>query len=464
MTNDELCLLPLERLAGEIASKRVSPVEATEAVLARIERLNPKLNAYLTVTAERAVDEARRAEREIQSGDYRGALHGVPLAYKDLLATKGVRTTAGSRILDAWVPDYDATPIAKLHDVGAVMLGKLGMHEWAFGTTSDNAHYGSVCNPWDPACVPGGSSGGSGVATAAGMAFATLGSDTGGSIRIPASECGCVGLMPTFGRVSNFGAVPLAWSLDHVGPLTRTVRDAAIMLQAIAGYDARDPESIDAPGPDFLDGIERGPHGLRIGVPKQHFWEKIDAEVATIVRESIEKLREAGADVREVDFPQAQVYAAIPGAVLLTEALAYHQQYYPARKDDYSRAVTVLLEGAQQISATQYAQAMRMLRAARAGEADAVLDGVDVLAVPTMPAPPPTIESTRSGVDEVKRTSLTGPFDLTGQPVISVPAALTTGRLPVGISFVARRWDERSALRAGRAWELVRGEFPSPQV
>jgi aspartyl-tRNA(Asn)/glutamyl-tRNA(Gln) amidotransferase subunit A len=323
-------------------------------------------------------------------------------------------------------------------------------------------HYGDVRNPWDTERVPGGSSGGSGAAVAAGLCFAATGSDTGGSIRIPAAVCGCVGLMPTYGRASLHGAVPLSWILDHPGPLTRTVRDAAIVLRAMSGRDPLDPATEDRPVPDWLDGIERGSKGLRVGVPKQHFWDKLDDEVGSLVEKAIVDLEAAGATVSEVDWPQAQAYSAACIALMLVDAAAYHAPNYPSRKDEYSPQVAAFLEFGQRITGVQVSEAMRALQVARGGEADAVLDGVDVLAVPTSPITAPTIAAAKERDLSARLGALTSLFDLTGQPVISVPCGVTAQGLPVGIQFAGRRWDEASVLRAARAYELVRGEFPAP--
>jgi aspartyl-tRNA(Asn)/glutamyl-tRNA(Gln) amidotransferase subunit A len=464
MTADELCCLSLEDVAARIAAKDVSPVEVTEAVLARIERLNPKLNAFITVSADRARAQARAAEREIAAGTYRGVLHGVPVAVKDLFATKGVRTTAGSKILADWVPDFDATVVAKLNDAGAVSVGKLGLHEFAYGTTSDNVHFGAIHNPWNLDCVPGGSSGGSGSATAAGLAFATLGSDTGGSIRMPAAACGCVGFMPTYGRASLYGAVPLSWTLDHPGPLTRSVRDAAIVMQAISGADPLDSSTEDRPVPDWLDGIERGPRGLCIGVPKQHFWDNLELKIERLVRKAIADLESAGASVREVDWPQLAQYNAAFIAVMCAEASAYHAPNFPSRRGDYGAQVASLLDIGLAITGVQYVDGVRFLQEQRRGAADAVLDGVDVLAVPTMPVVAPTIEDSRKADPGARMAAFTSIFDLSGQPAIAVPCGLTSSGMPASIMFAARRWDEASALRAARAFEMVRGEFPAPPV
>lgn len=454
-------MFSLEEIAGRIGSKQVSPVEVTEAVLARIDSLNPKLNAYMTVTGEQAMASARAAESEIAGGKYRGPLHGVPIGLKDLFATKGVRTTAGSKILSDWVPDYDATVVTKLADAGAISVGKLGMHEWAFGCTSDNVHYGTIHNPWSMEHVPGGSSGGSGAATSAGLGFATLGSDTGGSIRIPAALCGCVGMMPTYGRASLYGAVPLSWSLDHVGPLTRTVRDAAIVLQAISGYDPLDPSTEHVPVPDWLKNIERGPKGLRIGVPKQYFWHEADTEIEALVRKAIAALAAAGATVVEVDLPEADALFGPINTVILVEPAAYHAENLAARRADFGAQVVALFSVGATIPGVAYANALLEMQRMRRGAADAWLEGVDVLAMPTTTMQTPTIAASRERDPSAALARNTAVADFTGQPAISVPCGLTSANMPVGIMFSGRRWDESSVLWAGRAYEQVRGPLPT---
>src|SRR5438874_2414227 len=323
--------MTLEAAAEAVRARRLSPTSLVEACLARIEMLEPRLNAFITVTAALAREQAREAEREIAAGRYKGPLHGIPVAVKDLFATSGIRTTAGSRILAKWVPSEDATVVRRLREAGAVLLGKLGLHEFAYGISSVNPHFGDVRNPWDTSKIPGGSSGGSAVAVVVGEAFATIGSDTGGSIRIPASLCGCVGLKPTYGRAGLGGAVPLSWSLDHPGPLARGARDVAIVTSAIAGKDPRDPASADREVPDLVAGIDRGPRGLRIGVPRDHVWEECDPRVAAVVRSAIDQLAAAGAEIREIGWPDAARYAKAASQVLAVEARAYHIATYPGR-------------------------------------------------------------------------------------------------------------------------------------
>jgi aspartyl-tRNA(Asn)/glutamyl-tRNA(Gln) amidotransferase subunit A len=456
--------LTLEDAAALVRDRRVTPSELTEACLARIESVEPRLNAFVTVTADLARAQAREATDEIAGGRYRGPLHGMPIAVKDLFATKGIRTTAGSRILADWVPADDATVVRKLREAGAVLLGKLGLHEFAYGISSVNPHFGDVHNPWDTTKIPGGSSGGSAVAVVAGEAYAALGSDTGGSIRIPASLCGCVGLKPTFGRASLAGAVPLAWSLDHPGPLARTVRDVAVATAAIAGYDARDPISADRPVPDLLDGIDAGPRGLRVGVPTDHVWDQCDPAIATAVRAAIEALARAGAEVHEIRWTNAAEYARASSAVLGVEARAYHEGAFPGRSAEYGPLVRARLASQGDVDAVTYARSMKVLFEARAGAADRDLDGVDVLAMPTVPSRAWTIEEAKDIPRPSEWTRITRIFDLTGQPAISVPCGIDPDGIPIGLQFAARMWDEAAALRAARAYELVRGPFALPPL
>ncbi|OLC22068.1 MAG: hypothetical protein AUH33_00505 [Chloroflexi bacterium 13_1_40CM_68_21] len=456
--------LDTEDAAALVRDRRISPIELTEACLARIATVEPHLNAFVTVTAELARAQAAEAEREIAGGRYRGTLHGIPVAVKDLFATKGIRTTAGSRILKDWIPGEDATVVRKLREAGAILLGKLGMHEFAYGISSVNPHFGDVRNPWDTTKIPGGSSGGSAVAVVAAEAFATIGSDTGGSIRIPASLCGCVGLKPTYGRAGLGGAVPLSWSLDHPGPLARNARDTAIVTTAIAGNDPRDPASADREVPDLLAGIERGVRGLRVGVPKEYVWDQCDPAIATVVHAAIDALAAAGAEVHEVGWPQAADYAKAASNVLAIEARAYHMAAYPGREADYGPLIAARLRSAADVDAETYARALRLLIEARAGAADNALAGLDVLAMPTVPTRAWTIEQAKEIGRPSEWTRITRIFDLTGQPAISIPCGRDPHGLPIGLQFAGRLWDEATVLRAARAYELVRGPFPLPPL
>jgi aspartyl-tRNA(Asn)/glutamyl-tRNA(Gln) amidotransferase subunit A len=463
-TTQDTLRLAIEATAELIRTRQISPVSLVESCLARIAALEPRLNAFITVTADLAREQARRAERDIAAGRYKGPLHGIPVAVKDLFATKGIRTTAGSRILAEWVPEEDATVVRKLHESGAVLLGKLGLHEFAYGISSVNPHFGDVHNPWDTTKIPGGSSGGSAVAVVASEAYATLGSDTGGSIRIPAALCGCVGLKPTFGRASLFGAVPLSWSLDHPGPLARTVRDVALTMTAIAGYDPRDPASADRPIADLLAHIDRGAQGLRVGIPTDHVWDECDPAIATAVRGAIDALARAGADVREIRWPRAAEYAKAASAILGVEARAYHEGAFPGRSSDYGPLVRARLASQGDVDADTYARSMKLLREARGGASDRDLEGVDVVAMPTVPTRAWTIDEAKEVGRPSEWTRITRIFDLTGQPAISLPCGMDPDGLPVGLQLAARMWDEAAALRAARAYERVRGPFPLPPL
>jgi aspartyl-tRNA(Asn)/glutamyl-tRNA(Gln) amidotransferase subunit A len=463
-TTHDTLRMTIEAAAEAIRAREISPVSLLESCLARIETLEPRLNAFITVTADLAREQAREAEREIQAGRYKGPLHGIPVAVKDLFATKGIRTTAGSRILADWLPTEDATVVRRLREAGAVLLGKLGLHEFAYGISSVNPHFGDVRNPWDTTKIPGGSSGGSAVAVVASEAYAALGSDTGGSIRIPAALCGCVGLKPTFGRASLFGAIPLSWSLDHPGPLARTVRDVALAMTTIAGYDPRDPVSADRPVEDLLAGIDRGARTLRVGVPTDHVWDECDPAIAASVRAAIEALARAGAEVREIRWPRAAEYARAASAILGVEARAYHEGAFPGRSSEYGPLVRARLSSQGDVDAETYARSMKLLREARSGVADRDLDGVDVLAMPTVPTRAWTIEEAKEVGRPSEWTRITRIFDLTGQPAVSLPCGFDPDGLPIGLQFAARMWDEAAALRAARAYELVRGPFPLPPL
>ena len=452
----------IEDAARLVRERRMSPLELVEAALARAAELR-RLNAFITVTADLARKQAREAEREIAAGRYRGPLHGIPIGVKDLFATSGIRTTAGSRVLGDWIPTEDATVVHQLNEAGGVLVGKLNMHEFAYGISSVNPHYGDVRNPYDETRIPGGSSGGSAVAVVTGMAFGAMGSDTGGSIRIPAALCGCVGIKPTYGRSSLHGAIPLSWSLDHPGPLARSARDAAIMLAATSGQDPRDPASADRPVPDLIGGIERGPKGLRVGVPREHVWEEVDPEIAASVRAAIDRLADAGAEVREIAWPRAVEYADAGRVILNAEILAVHAPTFPSRAAEYGEPVRSRIAAAKAVDATSYAAAMTLLVRARSGLADADLGSVDVLAMPTVPERTWTIAEAKER-PSAAWTRITRIFDVTGQPAISVPCGLDSRGLPIGLQLAGRLWDEPVVLRAARAYEVVRGPFPPPPV
>ena len=451
MIAGELARLSLAAASDLVRRRELSPPELTVACLQRIDQVEPRINAFITLMRDEALQAAKQAEAEIAAGNYRGPLHGIPVAVKDLFATAGVRTTAGSRILADNVPAEDSEPVARLKAAGAVILGKLNLHEFAFGATGVNPHYGLARNPWDTGRITGGSSSGAGAAVAAGECPAALGTDTGGSIRIPAALCGVVGLKPTFGRVSRRGVIPLSWALDHVGPLTRTVEDTAIVLGAIAGHDAGDPSSSAEPVPDYRAALGEGVHGLRVGVPREYFFDGVDAEVLEAVRAAIEVLRELGAVVREVSLPHIAEAQAAVTAIMLPEALAYHQRWLAERPQDYGEDIRRRLQLALPIPAVHYVQAQR-LRELMAGEwRREVFDKVDILATPAAAVPAAPIEQ-----GELQTTMslvrFTNPFNLLGVPAVSVPCGFTRAGLPVGLQLAGRWFDEATVLRAAHAY------------
>jgi len=463
---------PIHQLAPLLQKKEISPVELFNEAIERIHQLQPKLNSFITVTEEEGRKAATKAESEIRKGQYRGPLHGIPISIKDLFATRGVRTTAGSKVLAQWVPDYDATAVARLHQAGMVLVGKTHMHEFAYGVTSDNPHYGPARNPWDPTRVPGGSSGGSAAAVASSQCTASLGSDSGGSIRTPAAVCGVVGLKPTYGRVSRYGAIPLAWSLDHVGPLTKSVEDAAIMLAAIAGPDPKDPSASSRPLADYRQEMRGSIRGLRLGVPRQYFFEHVDPEIQKLVSAAIHQLESMGATLVEVDIPDLENCSAMEAHITLAEATSYHEPYLKRQADDYGPGVRTNLEAGRYLLATDYVKSQRA-RTLLQGNFNQAFKHADVIVSPTLPALPPLVGEVwvQSGnlrehvIDAFLRFNI--PFDLTGFPAISIPCGLGSTGLPIGLQIAGKAFDETTVLRVANAyeqsteWHLVRYALPS---
>jgi aspartyl-tRNA(Asn)/glutamyl-tRNA(Gln) amidotransferase subunit A len=458
LTRDTDLPRSLATLSRELRERRLSPVEVVKTVLARIE--SDETNAFITVTAERALEEASLAEREITAGRHNGPLHGVPIALKDLIFTRDVRTTMASDFFAEHVPDRSATVARRLEDAGSVLIGKTNTHEFAYGPTGDRSFFGPTRNPHDTGKITGGSSGGSGAAVAAGLCYGALGSDTGGSIRIPAALCGVVGMKPTFGRVSKTGVFPLAWSLDHVGPITRTVEDNALMLNALAGHDPEDLYSADLASEDFARDLERGTQGAAIGVPSSFYFEHLDGEVEERVNEAVEVFASLGTEIREVEVPHLWDTLHAQRLVLAAEAYAVHEERLetnPDRFDDHG--LERLLNG-ENLKAYRYANAQqRKLRSRR--EFANVLREVDVLLTPTVPIPAPEIgqrETTIDGYEEAvysALTRLTGPTNLNGLPSLSIPCGTTTSGLPVGLQLIGRPFDEATLYRFGRAHELA---------
>jgi aspartyl-tRNA(Asn)/glutamyl-tRNA(Gln) amidotransferase subunit A len=457
---NELCWLSMADLGRMIATKEVSPVEVVRAHLDRISALDARLRAFITVCADTALQSARASEAALMAGKVAGPLHGVPWAPKDLYSTKGVRTTGGSKILGDSVPAADATVVARLGAAGAIVLGKLNMHEFAYGPEGLNAHYGDARNPWDAGAhrITGGSSSGSGAAVAAGLAPGSLGSDTGGSIRIPASLCGITGLKPTYGRVSRAGVLPLAWSMDHVGPMTRTARDCALMLNAIAGYDPADPTTSVLPVPDYTAALTGDVKGLRVGLLGAHFTDVATAEVRAAVEAAAEQLERAGAILDEVNLAGVLHVAAASSAIVASEALAYHAGWMRARPQDYQPDVRERLRMGAFVSGAHYLRAQR-LRALVRSEIDDALAKRDVLLAPATPIPAPVLgerETTLGdGTSDVRAAliRLTRPFNFSGHPAGAAPCGFTVGGLPIGLQIVGRPFDEATVLRVVDAYQ-----------
>ncbi|MBI2816645.1 MAG: Asp-tRNA(Asn)/Glu-tRNA(Gln) amidotransferase subunit GatA [Acidobacteria bacterium] len=442
--------------ASLLQSRKVSPVELTAQALEKIAELNPRLNAFITVTAEFAEQQARTAESEIMAGNYRGPLHGIPVAVKDLFYTRGIRTTAGSKILADFVPEFDATAVEKLRNAGAVLLGKTALHEFAYGMVNNNPHYGFTRNPWAPERTPGGSSGGSAVAVATGMAFSALGTDTGGSVRIPASFCGVAGLKPTFGRVSSYGVYPLGYTMDHVGPLARSVQDVAIVYRAIAGYDPQDDLSVDRP----FDEVRLGGSikGLRIGVLEDYFFERLQPEVERSVREAARVLRTLGASVTSVSLAGLADLTEAGRISLLAEAYHLHKQHLEERPGDIGDDVRLLIEQGTQVTATDYIRAQLVRQKIRRA-LEELLQRVDLILTPTTAITAFPFEMTTvtvGGQQEGARiagTRLTRPFNASGHPALSVCCGFDSDALPIGLQIVGKLWDEATVLQAGYAYE-----------
>jgi aspartyl-tRNA(Asn)/glutamyl-tRNA(Gln) amidotransferase subunit A len=445
-------------VAARLRRRKLSPVELTQDALARIEELNPRLNAFITVTAERALRDAKVAEREIRQRKYRGALHGIPISLKDNIWTRGVRTTAGARILREFIPPADADVAARLWKAGAVLIGKTNLHEFAYGITTENPHYGAARNPWDRSRIAGGSSGGSAASLAVGIGFGSIGTDTGGSIRIPAALCGIAGLKPTFGRVSCNGIVPLAVTLDHAGPLARNVADIAVLLDII--------KQTDEPEGHFHRALQRRAKTkkvcakLRLGWPRDYFFASVDGEVKRAVEKAAEQFEKMGARIIEISLPHAEDLTEASIHIALAEAREYHesQGYFPARAEDYGEDVRKLLEMGGAVRAVDYLKAQQVRERVRE-DFRAAFEQADAIIAPTTPIVAPHLreQETRIGQQtESVRAALVRmnrPANFTGFPVISVPCGFTRGGLPIGMALHGPEWGEAKLLRIAHAYE-----------
>jgi aspartyl-tRNA(Asn)/glutamyl-tRNA(Gln) amidotransferase subunit A len=450
----------LPSLSRALRKKEISPVEVTRAYLERIDAFDRKINAFLTLLPERALKAAYQAERNILKGRNLGPLHGIPFAAKDLFFTRGIRTTCGSKILRNFNPDHDATVIERLQASGAILLGKLNMHEFAYGTTSVNPHYGPVHNPWDPERIAGGSSGGSAAALVSSFVPLTLGTDTGGSIRIPSALCGCAGLKPTYGRISRYGVYPLCWSLDHPGPMAKGSADLAMAMNVLGGYDSRDPSAANIPVPDYTKGLTEDLKGIRIGVPTTYYFERLAPEVRTAVGEAIGTLKKLGARVRMISIPDLVAASVTAFILLLAEGAASLEKWHRSRPLDLGEDVRSRLNLGATLMATQYLKAQRMRRKARDNFA-AIFEKVDAIVTPQLPITAPMIGQEKVSWGKKTEavasalTRFTRIYNLVGIPSLSIPCGFSPSGLPIGLQIAGKAFDEKTVLKVGYAYEGV---------
>jgi aspartyl-tRNA(Asn)/glutamyl-tRNA(Gln) amidotransferase subunit A len=471
MAATELLTLSIAELATKIRARQVSPVELTEAALAQAERLQPSLDSFITILHDTARQQAREQEAALMRGEYRGPLHGIPIGIKDNIATAGIRTTVGSKVLAHHVPTEDAEVVRRCKAAGAIILGKENLEEFAAGPTSNNPHYGAVHNPWKLDCVPGGSSGGSGANVAACVTFASLGTDLGGSVRLPGTFCGVVGLKQTFGRVSQRGLLVTSFNGDHIGPLTRSVRDSALMLQAIAGYDPLEPSTVPVPVADYTTQLGQAVRGLKMGMPTNHYFELLDPEVERSVRQAIAALEELGVELREVSLPMMQYVGALRIAGM-ADSVVTHEPFLAKGRQDYGPDVLYRTLAGQFVLARDYSKAMKVQRLIKEEHAR-VLQEVDVLVTPTAPVPAPPIGAQTVNLGGTAHrvrgpgsgviSKNTSPSNATGLPAITVPCGFTAAGLPIGLQLIGRPFEEALLFQVAHAYEAVspaRGRHP----
>lgn len=452
LISSDLAWLDLSQASQQIQKRAVSPIELTTACLERIERLNPQLNAFITVTAASAMEEARTAGKEIAEGKWRGPLHGIPMALKDLIETARVRTTAGSRVLENHIPTEDAPIVQRLREAGVVLLGKLNLHEFAYGGSGMISHFGVIRNPWDTNRVAGGSSSGSAAAVAAGLCYAAIGTDTAGSIRLPASCCGIVGLKPSYGLVSTRGIIPLSWTHDHAGPMTRSVADAALVLQAIASYVPEDIDSHKFPAVHYPAAMEEKTASLRLGVPRRFFWDELDAEVSGACEASLKVLERLTAGAQDVS-----VSVPTDMAIFRSEPFTYHQKYLAQHSEEYDPETLRRIRTGAEVTAIDCVEGYRKLQQHRR-DILRVFEEVDLLITPTTPALPPVIGALQAAPQDLRPTELrllrnTRPFNVFGLPTISLPCGFSKSELPIGIQISGAPGNEGMVLALGQKFE-----------
>lgn len=439
--------LTISEVAKVLAIGEISPVELLEIQLERIGRLDPQLHAFITLTPDDARAKARESEARFLNGKPRGALDGIPIALKDLFETKGIRTTAGTKCLENFVPGQDCAVVERLREAGAVILGKLNMHECALGVTNDNLIFGRCRNPWALDHIPGGSSGGSAVALAARLCFGALGTDTGGSTRVPAALCGMVGLKPTYGRISLRGVIPVSWTLDHIGPMGRSVRDVALLLEAIAGYDPEDPTSINVVSGSYTETLDGELPKVRIGLANQGLFAEADVEVSKALTEAAKVFGRLGANIEEIEITTPK-----SSGISSTEAAVFYRQYLREHPDDFGADIRSLLEAGATRPATDYAEARRAQLIIRR-QFEGLFESFDLLLTPTTPIAAPTLAGGTPSHLSHELTRFTGVFNIAGVPAISMPGGMTKSGLPIGIQLAGPHWKEASLLRAAFAFE-----------
>ncbi|MGE3539316.1 MAG: amidase [Candidatus Tectimicrobiota bacterium] len=463
MADTTLLTMSIAELAPQIKAKALSPVELTEAALAQADRLQPRLNGFITLLHEQARLQAKEQEAAIMRGEYRGPLQGIPIGIKDNIATAGIRSTVGSKVLADYVPEEDAEVVRRCKEAGAIILGKENLEEFAAGSTSNNLHYGAVHNPWNLDHIPGGSSGGGGANVAACVTFASLGTDLGGSVRGPANFCGIVGLKQTYGRVSQRGLLVTSFNGDHIGPLTRSVGDSALVLQTIAGYDPLDPSTVPVPVPDFTARLGQDLRGLKMGIPSNYYFDLVDAEIYESVRQAIAALEALGVERREVALPSMQ-YAGALRIAAMADSVVVHEPYIAARRQDYGPTVLYRTLAGQFVLARDYAKALKIQRLIKE-EYARVLQEVDFLVTPAAPVAAWRIDMDRiviggtsypvRGPGSGVTARCTSPSNATGLPAMSIPCGFTTAGLPIGLQLIGRPFDESLLFQVAHGYEAV---------
>ncbi|PID01769.1 Asp-tRNA(Asn)/Glu-tRNA(Gln) amidotransferase GatCAB subunit A [Sporosarcina sp. P2] len=450
----EILFETIESVGSLIQKKKVSPVELTKLSLARIKEYDPTLKAFITVMEDEAINQARVLESELQNGEIRGPLHGIPIAVKDILQTAGARTTGGSKIFKNWIPDEDATAVHRMKEAGAIIIGKANLHEFAMGATTENPHYGSAKNPWDITKIPGGSSGGSAVATATGMAFGSIGTDTAGSVRLPAAMCGTVGFKPTYGLVSRYGGFPFSWSLDHVGPMTRTVKDAAIMLEAMKGYDPKDDSSVKKNHAIYFNESLQSLKGITLGFYEPYMYSGIDTDVKRVIEQAFDQLKFLGAEIVPIDLPG--INEALDGlkTIAQSEVVSFHDPLLKKHGDLYGDDLKFRFQFGRDISATDYINAQRTRRQF-VQNTMRQMSGIDALIGPTNVQPPFEIgtmvsEQAISNMFTLGKTPLA---NILGFPALSVACGFTKTKLPVGLQIIGRPFSDKKILEIGDCYE-----------